>query len=39
MYDVSGVKGEDVEKYLKEDLLHLVRTVTSFRVQALTTLM
>lgn len=25
MYDVSGIKGEDVEKYLKEDLLHLVR--------------
>ncbi|KAI5452587.1 hypothetical protein NCC49_000748 [Naganishia albida] len=24
MYDVSGIKGEDVEKYLKEDLLHLL---------------
>ncbi|KAJ9101649.1 hypothetical protein QFC20_005181 [Naganishia adeliensis] len=25
MYDVSGVQGEDVEKYLKEDLLHLLK--------------
>jgi hypothetical protein len=25
MYDVSGVKGSDVEKGIKEDWMHLVR--------------
>lgn len=25
MYDVSGIKGEDVETFIKDDILHLVR--------------
>lgn len=28
MYDVSGIKGEDVEKFIKDDILHLVRKVS-----------
>lgn len=28
MYDVSGVNGEDVERFLKQDLIHLVRTAS-----------
>lgn len=27
MYDVSGIKGEDVEKFIKDDVSHLVRRV------------
>jgi hypothetical protein len=29
MYDISGIRGEDVEKFIKDDILHLVRKVSN----------
>jgi hypothetical protein len=29
MYDISGIKGEDVEEFIKDDILHLVRKVSN----------
>jgi hypothetical protein len=35
MYDVSGVKGSDVEKGIKEDWMHLVRRAASVSSRAI----